>query len=701
MQLRSAVLALGASAVSVQAWSPSGDYSPANISCDNNINLLREASGVSDSEKSWLQKRKPLADAAMQSFLKRSMKNFTGVDDMLGRLYSVNGSDTTASSPTVGIAVSGGGYRAMFVGAGMIAAMDNRTIGADEHGLGGVLQGSTYLAGLSGGNWLTGTLALNNWTSVQEIVDRMNESDSIWNITNSIINPGGSNTLETYRRWEAIGAQVQKKQKAGFNVTITDLWSLALSYGFLPSLPVGGAGLLWSDIRDFPVFANGEMPMPISIADGRYPGTTIISQNATVFEFNPFEIGSWDPSLSTFSDLKYLGTKVSNGKPVNEGKCIAGYDQGSFIMGTSSSLFNTFETGNATKVYDFLDAFSNKLVRGLSEEDNDIAMYAPNPFKDSEYVNRNYSQALADSDNLFLVDGGEDGQGIPFAPVLQKSRGVDVVFAVDASVETDDSWPAGGSLVSTYERQFSPQGKGSPFPYVPGQSTFVNLGLNKRPTFFGCDARNLTDLEFIPPLVIYMPNTNYTYDTNTPTLQLAFNESERRNFIKNSFEAATRGNLTEDSNFAGCVGCAIIRRKQQALNLTLPKECEQCFAQYCWNGTIADAYTPSLNGNSSDSDNEAVFASATAGLPIAGLLGGSGDKTSNTSSSAGTVSSLRSTTRASSMSSITSSSATARLVSSNSSSTVTSKKRNAADTLKSSNNLLVLLSAFFAILGLF
>ncbi|KAJ4136632.1 Lysophospholipase 1 [Fusarium falciforme] len=57
--------------------------------------------------------------------------------------------------PKIAVACSGGGYRAMLSGAGMLAAMDNRTDGANEHGLGGLLQGATYLAGLSGGNWLT------------------------------------------------------------------------------------------------------------------------------------------------------------------------------------------------------------------------------------------------------------------------------------------------------------------------------------------------------------------------------------------------------------------------------------------------------------------------------------------------------------------------------------------------------------------
>ena len=45
----------------------------------------------------------------------------------------------------IGLSFSGGGYRAMLNGAGQLAALDNRTRGGFESGLGGLLQASTYL----------------------------------------------------------------------------------------------------------------------------------------------------------------------------------------------------------------------------------------------------------------------------------------------------------------------------------------------------------------------------------------------------------------------------------------------------------------------------------------------------------------------------------------------------------------------------
>ena len=73
--------------------------------------------------------------------------------------------------PRIGIAVSGGGYRALMNGAGAISAFDNRTANSTAPGqLGGVLQAATYLSGLSGGSWLVGSIYTQNFTTVDSII---------------------------------------------------------------------------------------------------------------------------------------------------------------------------------------------------------------------------------------------------------------------------------------------------------------------------------------------------------------------------------------------------------------------------------------------------------------------------------------------------------------------------------------------------
>ncbi|SCU80860.1 LADA_0B09912g1_1 [Lachancea dasiensis] len=565
------------------AWSPTNSYAPGNVSCADDVNLVREASGLSANETAWLKKRDAYTKDALKSFLDRATENFTN-SSFVDALWN------SGKTPKLGVGCSGGGYRAMLSGAGMLSALDNRTSGADKHGLGGVLQSATYLAGLSGGNWLVGSLAWNNWTSVQDVIDNRGQDDELWDISNSILNPGGINIFSSASRWDQISDAVEAKQHAGFNTSLTDIWGRALSYNFFPTLYRGGEAYTWSTLRDADVFKNAEMPFPISVADGRYPGTEIIDLNSTLFEFNPFEMGSWDPSLNAFTDVKYLGTNVTNGTPVAKGQCVAGFDNTGFIMGTSSTLFNQFLLQlNTTSLSSFLKGIVEDFLDDLSDEYDDIAIYNPNPFRDTEFVASNYSHSVVDSSNLFLVDGGEDGENIPFVPLLQEDRDLDVIFALDNSADTEDYWPAGLSLIATYERQFGPQGKDFAFPYVPDVDTFVQHGLNSKPTFFGCEASNMTDLTRTPPLIVYMPNNRQSYNSNTSTFKMSYDSAQRMQMFQNGFEAVTRNNLTDDSGFAGCVACAIMKRKQESLNMTLPSECTQCFQDYCWDGKTASS----------------------------------------------------------------------------------------------------------------
>lgn len=53
-------------------------------------------------------------------------------------------------SAKIGIAISGGGYRAAQYGAGVLSGLDARNESAKQAGTGGLLQVASYLSGLSG-----------------------------------------------------------------------------------------------------------------------------------------------------------------------------------------------------------------------------------------------------------------------------------------------------------------------------------------------------------------------------------------------------------------------------------------------------------------------------------------------------------------------------------------------------------------------
>jgi lysophospholipase len=493
--------------------------------------------------------------------------------------------------PNIGLAVSGGGYRALMNGAGFLAAADNRTNNATNRGqIGGLLQASTYVAGLSGGGWLVGSIYTNNFSSVQDLRDGSSGS-SVWKFGNSIFEgpaSDGVQILSTGDYYSTIQDEVASKANAGYDTSITDYWGRALSYQ-LVNATNGGPAYTFSSIALEPNFQSGSIPMPFLVSDARAPGTTIVSLNSTVYEFNPFELGSWDPTTYAFAPLRYVGSNFSAGVVPSDGSCVEGFDQAGFVMGTSSTLFNQFLLLiNTTSIPQTLKNIFTSILADLGQDNDDIAQWQPNPF----YGFNNATNRNAQTQQLTLVDGGEDGQNIPLYPLIQPMRHVDVIFAVDSSADTTYNWPNGTSLVATYQRSLNNTiENGTAFPSIPDQNTFVNLGLNNRPTFFGCNASNTTGPA---PLIVYIPNAPYITLSNVSTFDPDYNDTQRNAIIQNGYEVATLGNGTLDAQWPACMACAVLARSFDRTGQRVPEECSLCFERYCWNGTV-DSRTPEGN----------------------------------------------------------------------------------------------------------
>lgn len=525
------------------------------------------------------------------------------ITDFDASSYIQKHSSNTSALPNIGIAVSGGGWRALLNGAGAVEAFDSRTPESTTSGhLGGLLQSSTYFAGLSGGSWLVGSMFMNNFTTVTALRD--DTSGQVWEFGNGIIKgpaEGGIQLLDTAGYYSTLISEVDGKSNAGFDITITDIWGRGLSFQLINATD-GGPAYTWSSIAVSQGFENADTPFPVVIADERFPGTTVIPQNTTIYEFNPFEMGTWDSTAFGFVPTKYLGSNFTAGVIPSNDKCTVGFDNGGYVMGTSSSLFNSILLGlNDTSLPSIVTNTLNDILEDIGANDYDIADYSPNPF----YHYNNDTNPAAQSTTLTLVDGGEDNENIPFHPLVQPVRGVDVIFAVDSSADTTYNWPNGSSLVQTYERGLSSMSNGTGFPSIPDTNTFINLGLNTRPTFFGCNASNITSANPVP-LIVYIPNVPYSAYSNVSTYDLTYNDTQRDAIILNGYNAATMGNGTSDSSFAMCVGCAILSRSLHRTGTTVPAACTKCFDDFCWDGTLNATtpapYEPTLShGNTRDS----------------------------------------------------------------------------------------------------
>jgi lysophospholipase len=427
----------------------------------------------------------------------------------------------------------------------------------------GLYQGITYHAGLSGGSWLLSSLAGNNYPTVSYL------RDNLWEMAfqDSLLDPAYLLVAAAYFQ---IVDDINDKEAAGYDTTLTDPWGRLLSYQLLEG-DDGGVGITLSSITGLSNFTSHLAPFPVMTSLGvkTWEGECLPGPNATTYEFTPYEFGSWDSDVSAFVQTKYLGTTLKDG--LVEDLCTENFDNLGLVLGTSSNLFNELclsvpEPANSTT--DLWSTIEQMLdyVHEVTTSD-EYASY-PNPFY--EYVSStaipNPANNVTAQETLHLVDGGTALQNNPIFPFLQPARKIDVILVNDNSADTSNNFPNGSEILTTYVQSFNHNL--TLMPFIPSVETFIAEGLNQRATFFGCnDTSKIT--------IVYLPNYNFTYASNTATTQLEYSKTDTAGIIANGVSIASQGNDTE---WGTCLGCALMMKTGQ----TLPSTCEACFDEYCY-----------------------------------------------------------------------------------------------------------------------
>ena len=124
-------------------------------------------------------------------------------------------------------------------------------------------------------------------------------------------------------------------------------------------------------------------------------------------------------------------------------------------------------------------------------------------------------------------------------------------------------------MVTTYQRTQLPDlAESFQFPQVPLEaSTWVDQGLNVRPTVFGCDANTSV------PLVIYLPNSplpGVEGSTGTSTIKLDYSVEEAASFLDQAQRNAYKGIVdqsaaegTSDEQWPDCLACVVLDRARE------------------------------------------------------------------------------------------------------------------------------------------
>ncbi|KAI9611199.1 hypothetical protein KEM48_004671 [Puccinia striiformis f. sp. tritici PST-130] len=476
--------------------------------------------------------------------------------------------------PNIGIAMSGGGIRALIGGAGILDALDNRNPDAVGAGTGGILQLTNYITGLSGA-----TSNFPTFTSLNQTLWRLTESSSYtgWN---------------SVKRYPKAIQQAKRKHKSGFPISLVeksmDPEILTLLSFSLRNDTHHGSKVLFSSIRNTTQYLNHQAPFPILLCTSRVNGVSEINYDSPIYEFNPEEFGVCHPTLKAFIPIDDLGSRLVGGKPTGNDSCVRGAS--SNVL--SQPGFNKFSWGN------LLPEAYDKITKHIYDE-----AIVPNPFYHMGMSSSNGTgYPERESKNLYLADGGWGGEILPLWPLLQPDRKLDVIIAIDFSADGPSmfhgAYPNGTSLTTTYRKTQEEAYKNIHFPTIPDTNgTFKQKGLDKKPSFFGCD-------DFKSPIIIYLPNYFVVTDTDQATMKTEYSQGEIDAFFKNSFGIATQTKPGQDSNNFGyemdsiqtllgragpitqtqwkqCLACALIDRQVTRNRIPRTAQCQLCFAEYC------------------------------------------------------------------------------------------------------------------------
>lgn len=189
---------------------PNGEYTPSMVACptsNGNPGFIRDSrnNAVNSQEADYIQRHRAASQQGWQDWLSSSNPG-PALDSALPGGVSNYTSDVTRL-PKVGLALSGGGYRAMIFGSGALQGIDSRNDTATKRGTGGLLQLASHVAGLSGGSWAVGSHSINNWMTAQEL------KDQVWNLESNLVVPKDG-AIAFYAE---IVADVKGKRDEGFN----------------------------------------------------------------------------------------------------------------------------------------------------------------------------------------------------------------------------------------------------------------------------------------------------------------------------------------------------------------------------------------------------------------------------------------------------------------------------------------------------
>ncbi|MCJ1316351.1 hypothetical protein MMC15_001672 [Xylographa vitiligo] len=333
----------------------------------------------------------------------------------------------------------------------------------------------SYLSSQSGGGWVPLSLATSNLQTTGELLE-------YW--LPQIDRCSARKDTKHAATLDMILKDVREKAKAGFNVSAVELLGRVVGYELAEAYR-GGVNTTFSSVTKLSNFEDAKMPFPIlevsevipsdkelygvDVPDfeshcGMFPKHKFSLGQSILYDMTPFEFVAWLGSTKAFTAMEFLGTRVENGRPVNQSACVKGFDsieqvfaarfcctslavRRSFLLGTTAQAFVSWyiedKSDNTQDLWPRRSILHGKAARDgfqaksqltrrivsqfpADEVDGVVAAFktyfnlsapnisyawVPNPFRG----NSTSSESKNDNSNLRLVDITELGSSLPLA----------------------------------------------------------------------------------------------------------------------------------------------------------------------------------------------------------------------------------------------------------------------------------------------
>jgi phospholipase A2 len=321
-----------------------------------------------------------------------------------------------ACAPRIGIAMSGGGYRALVGGLGSLRALIRL----------GLLDSSLYFSSLSGSSWLVSLV-------LQHLTKQPNQAINVNHLNQTIKERLSDSLFSSSISSEFVQSSVTDKlahlltltnnsfSSSSFSLSLIDLFSWALNEHLLRDK---------NNSKDNQTICLSDQLTSLSGGQFPFPLYTAINDKSMQWEFSPCEIGS--------SELNYWIPTWTLGKQWEAGVAKAS-DIPEPPLALLLAVFGSAHCVSADRILEELSYVSPTIAQLIesirSRAFHPLSLGTTRPFAPHPFPNPLYhydSSPISKEKNIHLFDAGT-AFNIPFTPLLQPSRELDIIFVFDYS----------------------------------------------------------------------------------------------------------------------------------------------------------------------------------------------------------------------------------------------------------------------------